>query len=926
MSGTIAGPVVEEHWPLVGRRRELEHAVAGLRSSGSAGLAIHGPAGVGRSRFAVELVAELSAAAPDLGARRVVRIVASQSVGSIPLGSLVHLLPPGALTADAVDAPIDPVRVLAVARDALVGDGPLLLVVDDAHLLDAVSLTLLHLLAQEESVQLVVTVRSGEPEPDGLAALWRTGHIERLDLAPLGAESADTMLHLGLAGPVDGRAARTLVTAGGGLPLMLREVVRAAIDEGSLHVVEGVWRLDGPLPVARRAVELVAGRLAALDDPARRLLELLVLVGETPLEIVEDAVVEADLEQLERDGWLTVRAGAHPGDDLVVAVSRHVVTEAVRAGLSPLRSRNVLRAHAERYEHLARRTPEDELQIAGWRLSAGVPGDPEMLEKAATLARHAEDYAATVRFAEAADRAGGTLRSAVLWADALYELCEWERCEEVFAGAADRPGNAFDRLRLVSSRGTNLLFGLMRGDEALALTREALAEVEAGQARWTAGLDDGERDTVRTDLVSRVALLQMYSGDPAGALDTLGASPPPVPEGDDAQLVVRDALRSRVLWAIPGVPALATSGRTGEAVALGQEAFAEHARLGGEVGFSSVGIHLVTLGLALQEHGDLDQARAVSGAGYDATLASGGQLGQIWFGLNLARIGLLANQPETARRWVREVLAATGANRWLGPRTMALSGMAAASALLGDVATAERCLAEAGSIGDGFRFLFPERALGRAWILAADGRLDDARAVLGDAAEQARATGHLTVESWLRFEAVRLGSSTESVRLAELAAASDSPMLAARAGYATAIDARDATALETAAEQLESLGCTLAAAELFGAAAEQLRADALPRAANAMVLRAEAAVARSEGARSHRLHLVDTVVPLTAREREVAGLAAAGVPSKEIAERLFLSVRTVNNHLQNVYTKLGVSSRAEVAAILGESSAGPTAR
>ena len=57
---------------------------------------------------------------------------------------------------------------------------------------------------------------------------------------------------------------------------------------------------------------------------------------------------------------------------------------------------------------------------------------------------------------------------------------------------------------------------------------------------------------------------------------------------------------------------------------------------------------------------------------------------------------------------------------------------------------------------------------------------------------------------------------------------------------------------------------------------------------------------------------------LTLREREVAMLAASGVPSKVIAAlRLFVSARTVDNHLQAVYTKLGVTSRDELAASLG---------
>jgi DNA-binding CsgD family transcriptional regulator len=55
---------------------------------------------------------------------------------------------------------------------------------------------------------------------------------------------------------------------------------------------------------------------------------------------------------------------------------------------------------------------------------------------------------------------------------------------------------------------------------------------------------------------------------------------------------------------------------------------------------------------------------------------------------------------------------------------------------------------------------------------------------------------------------------------------------------------------------------------------------------------------------------------LTRREREVAGLAAAGLASREIAAKLFVSVRTVDNHLQNAYSKLGVTSRDELAPAL----------
>jgi non-specific serine/threonine protein kinase len=53
--------------------------------------------------------------------------------------------------------------------------------------------------------------------------------------------------------------------------------------------------------------------------------------------------------------------------------------------------------------------------------------------------------------------------------------------------------------------------------------------------------------------------------------------------------------------------------------------------------------------------------------------------------------------------------------------------------------------------------------------------------------------------------------------------------------------------------------------------------------------------------------------PLTRREREIAGLVAEGLGNREIAERLFLSKRTVDSHLEHIFTKLGFSSRTQLA-------------
>jgi DNA-binding CsgD family transcriptional regulator len=71
-----------------------------------------------------------------------------------------------------------------------------------------------------------------------------------------------------------------------------------------------------------------------------------------------------------------------------------------------------------------------------------------------------------------------------------------------------------------------------------------------------------------------------------------------------------------------------------------------------------------------------------------------------------------------------------------------------------------------------------------------------------------------------------------------------------------------------------------------------------------------------EGAHPPTLLGAPEAAELTPREREIALLAAGGESSRDIAGRLVISVRTVDNHLQNAYRKLGVSRREDLPRVL----------
>jgi DNA-binding CsgD family transcriptional regulator len=132
----------------------------------------------------------------------------------------------------------------------------------------------------------------------------------------------------------------------------------------------------------------------------------------------------------------------------------------------------------------------------------------------------------------------------------------------------------------------------------------------------------------------------------------------------------------------------------------------------------------------------------------------------------------------------------------------------------------------------------------------------------------------------------------------------------------TALAADDAADLELVSLEFEHMGAVLLAAEAAADAAVVRRRSGEPRQAAAVERRAAILAERAEDPITPALRALDVRARLTPAERDAALLAAAGHSNKDIARILALSVRTVENRLQHVYEKLGVSGRRELAIAL----------
>ena len=108
----------------------------------------------------------------------------------------------------------------------------------------------------------------------------------------------------------------------------------------------------------------------------------------------------------------------------------------------------------------------------------------------------------------------------------------------------------------------------------------------------------------------------------------------------------------------------------------------------------------------------------------------------------------------------------------------------------------------------------------------------------------------------------------------------------------------------------------LAAADAAAQATSAYARQGRNGAAQSAAARAQRLAEACEGARTPALRAAGKPLPLTEREREIVALAAIGLANRAIADRLMVSVRTVEGHLYRASAKLGTTDRTEFAALL----------
>jgi len=756
----------------------------------------------------------------------------------------------------ALDAPLrDRLAMSMLARRAVLdaASDAGLLVVDDAHLLDDASAVLVQQLAMTHALRLVVTVRSGELAPDAIVALWKDGWLECVDLQPLDRVALGELVAELVNGRVDPLAVARIWEQTRGNALFCRELLRASVAAGRLALDGDVWRWRGGLPATGRIWDLIDARLSELDPEDRAALEVVAVADRADTSLLDGLVDRSARSRLTRRGLVEERA---ENGRSVLALSHPLFGEVLRSQMVDARRIQVCGRLADAADAHGMAGGPELLRAAGWRLECGGGGDPELLLAAARRALAGFDPQLAERFARAALATSGGFEAELELATALGAQGELQAAGELFT-RLERDADLDAQRAAVAAQWSEMMFlNGGRAADAADLVSRVASELVPGRLRDELQVLEGVWRWLSGD---RILVSEAEWRRIAG-------------RGERMRLLVAFAVaplrstRAYALW---------SAGRLNDDVTYCERELAA-ATAAGEL--EPTAMFAFCLGGALTDAGRIDAA------------------------IGSLRDGLA----------VFERLAMPMYVSW------SLAFLARALALGGDGSGARQALELAERARPAqVQLMDSELGIARVWVLVAEGDMDGARTTALQLADRHADAGRPT-EAARAFHAVARLGRPEGIadRLSELAAVTDAPILPLCATHARGLADDDVSSLRAAGEGFEALGCWLLAAEAFTAAAVGLRAIGQAASARAAGARAAALLARCEGARTPALTGVEAGASLTRRERDVALLAAHGIPNREIAQRLVLSVRTVESHLAQTYRKLGVSDRRELADLM----------
>lgn len=875
--------VVDGRWPFAGRDTDVARIRAVLGEEPARGVVLVGPSGIGKTMIAQQVVGGLARNVDTIYLR------GSAAHATTPYGALNVLL--AELDEDTARNPLLVLSALQRMFEEHPAHRRTLMHIDGVEEIDELSATVIAHLARVGAVRLLVTCEDLLRAPAELFDLWKDEFLERFDIQPLTLDDATGMLTTALGAPVSRSAAQELWASSGGNPKYLQIATKTDVASGHLLQCDGVWvSRDVPRPDSGRSLtDWAAANLAALPAEDRVIVEVLAAAGRVPLTVLLSAVSATSLDALQSDGVVTLDREGVP----LARLTHEVFADVVRAQLLSAGGRAALRSVST-----LRNDPgmpvQARLALAAWALEEGDSFDAAELVVLARLANDAGIDGAAERFLDA-------LPPSQVDCTALLERTRQLSMDGRVAEALVTVENALasglsEAAPLEDWVDARLLAARLRA-RTNGREKDSGELLDAVAARLAAE----PASEATADLTGKAEMARMQVHVFEGELDRVCASAPAVLARGGDSTRWSTGIRSLLSFA------QAVMGSQEQAVAAARNVDARAASApSAPFERELTSTHLYTV-LLLAGYWTECLDRAGADGDLPPVLPAGGSRSEFAEGVLLAYLG---RSSEALEKLLPAISQFRTRDRH-GFLPLAEAAAAYAQVLENAPDAAEDHLRAIDLSGQRYPWHLREavqyfRLLAEAWL----GTPDVVATEFLEHALVLGSRGYHGVELFFLNQAVQLGQHEAADLLATSAAAADGPYARLSRDFAQGLVAQDPGGLKELARRALDSGNYNLAGDIAALSIEHLTEtdDPMIRVHAEQILRKT-----STPARRHVRRRV-----LSERERAIARMVAQGVPNKEIAQQEHISPRTVEGHVHQVMSKLGLSTRKQLALIFGQ--------